>query len=112
MKNWIVLKHVLSDFEGKENFHYDFLLESDNAFLTWRFSAFDQPAPQISDHRLAFRDYEGPISNNRGFVKRLYKGKLEWILKSDSLYKFLLDGFSYELKRTEYGWVLSPQILP
>lgn len=112
IKNWVILKHVIPNSDETENFHYDFLLETEEAFLTWRFLSFNLPAQQIPDHRLAFRDYEGPISNNRGFVRRLKRGNLEWVMKSDSLYKFLLDGLSFQLKKTEEGWILSPPFLP
>ena len=55
--------------------HWDFMLEREGALKTWRLS--DEPASgrkvraePIADHRIEYLDYEGPVSGNRGSVKR------------------------------------------
>jgi hypothetical protein len=60
--------------------HWDLMLEAGEVLQTWRLAA--PPAPGVAieaialgDHRLAYLDYEGPVSGNRGFVKRWDIGK-------------------------------------
>lgn len=59
--------------------HWDFMLEREGALRTWRLST--EPASgrkvraePIADHRIEYLDYEGPVSGNRGSVKRWDKG--------------------------------------
>lgn len=59
--------------------HWDFMLEREGALKTWRL--FNEPASgrkvraePIADHRIEYLDYEGPVSGNRGSVKRWDKG--------------------------------------
>jgi len=41
-------------------------------------------AEKIHDHRLEYLEYEGPISNDRGVVKRMDRGKYEIIAETES----------------------------
>lgn len=55
--------------------HWDFMLEHGAALRTWRIlQSPDTPgsieAEPLPDHRLAYLDYEGPVSGNRGSVTR------------------------------------------
>lgn len=64
--------------------HWDFLLEQGESCLTWRLlkspdSLGEIPAEAIADHRLLYLDYEGPVSGNRGTVKRWDAGTFEWL---------------------------------
>lgn len=65
--------------------HYDLMLEWQGALKTWRLLELPRPGVRlnieaIGDHRLAYLDYEGPVSGGRGQVKRvdtgLYEGDL------------------------------------
>jgi DNA polymerase Ligase (LigD) len=59
--------------------HWDVMLERDGALRTW---AIDSPlasgetfaARPLPDHRLAYLDYEGPVSGDRGEVRRVGRG--------------------------------------
>ena len=63
--------------------HFDLMLESDEVLLTWELSSWppttngSQWATRLPDHRLAYLDYEGPISGNRGAVVRVDEGVYE-----------------------------------
>ncbi len=69
--------------------HYDLMLEWDASLRTW---AIEQPpsrspvqlAEQLADHRLAYLEYEGPVSNGRGEVTRWDEGDYE-LTTSDEL---------------------------
>ncbi|HTI50526.1 MAG TPA: DNA polymerase ligase N-terminal domain-containing protein [Planctomycetaceae bacterium] len=59
--------------------HWDFMLEKEAALRTWRLlQPADAPgeiaAEPLPDHRLAYLDYEGPVSGNRGHVARWDQG--------------------------------------
>lgn len=62
--------------------HWDFLLERGEVLQSWAIDApivtgQDQPARRLPDHRLAYLDYEGPISAGRGEVTRVARGTYE-----------------------------------
>jgi hypothetical protein len=65
--------------------HWDFLLEAGRVLRAWRLLAEPAsdlvvPAEANFDHRLEFLDYEGPVSNNRGTVRRWDTGTFDWIV--------------------------------
>ena len=59
------------------------MLEQNGKLLTW---ALEQPpapgklipATRLDNHRLAYLDYEGPISGQRGSVSRVLRGTYRW----------------------------------
>lgn len=77
---FVLLEH---DWNGV---HWDFMLEDGEVLRTW---AIDHPvvsgrmlsARVLPDHRRVYLEYEGPISGNRGRVRRVDEGAyrvLEW----------------------------------
>ena len=67
-----------------DEYHWDFLYEQADACLT--FSVPKEAvngkeircvATRLPDHRLAYLEYEGPVSGNRGVVRRIDSGKYE-----------------------------------
>jgi len=70
MPRFVVLEH-----DGPGGRHWDFMLEAPAALATWALRAApDSPgsvtAEGLADHRLAYLDYEGPVSGERGSVTR------------------------------------------
>jgi hypothetical protein len=82
MPRFVVLEH------DHPTLHWDLMLEAGEALQTWRLG---QPpttsavidATALADHRLAYFDYEGPVSGNRGTVRRWDTG--EFAETTDSL---------------------------
>jgi hypothetical protein len=80
--------------------HWDFLLESGDAALTWRL--LEQPRPDaaiqaeaLPAHRLRYLDYEGPVSGGRGNVTRWDWGEYEEPLgtaKQNAIANIMLSG--------------------
>ena len=72
--------------------HFDFMLEKEGILKTWRLNLLPSNAPfiaeKIHDHRLIYLEYEGPISNDRGFVTRIDKGNYEII--ADTSTEFII----------------------
>jgi hypothetical protein len=74
MPRFVVLKH-----DSPRGRHWDLMLETGPALATWALSEPpDAPvaitADALADHRLAYLDYEGPISGGRGSVTRWDRG--------------------------------------
>jgi hypothetical protein len=83
MPRFVVLQH------DHPYLHWDFMLESGGALRTWRLTSPPQPdllitATPLGEHRLAYLDYEGPLSGNRGNVVRWDRGDYEMVQDSGS----------------------------
>jgi hypothetical protein len=77
--------------------HWDLMLESADALHTWRLpqpprTAEVLPAVRIGEHRLAYLDYEGPLSGNRGRVRRCDAGHFEWLQHDECQIVLRLNG--------------------
>ena len=62
--------------------HWDLMLEQGDSLRTWRLAQPPDAAGSIAaealpDHRLAYLDYEGPVSGDRGTVERWDSGEYE-----------------------------------
>lgn len=80
---------------GRQN-HYDFLLESAGFFITIELSALPWEiaivrGKVLSPHRLEYWDLEGPISGNRGCVKRITRGNYQMVPTEQNAWKLTLD---------------------
>jgi len=79
MSRFVILHHQVPPDSGRES-HYDLMLEQKGKLLTWAISERPRPglkitATRLPDHRLAYLDYEGPISGDRGEVIRVDAGE-------------------------------------
>lgn len=86
MPRYVLLRHECPA-GYREGPHWDFMLEHEGALWTWSlldlprlWRASDEPpdavrAVRLGDHRLAYLDYEGPLSGDRGQVTRLARGE-------------------------------------
>lgn len=85
MLRFVILRHELPADQRRE-LHWDFMLEHEGVLKTWALQ--EEPAPghtscaeELPDHRLTYLDYEGPVSRNRGTVRRWDVGRYEIIRK-------------------------------
>ncbi|MGD0516998.1 MAG: DNA polymerase ligase N-terminal domain-containing protein, partial [Thermoguttaceae bacterium] len=77
MPRYVILRH-----ETAQGLHIDFMLEMGGALKTWSLPQpplhdLEMDAQVLPDHRLAYLDYEGPISGGRGSVARWDRGMYE-----------------------------------
>jgi len=77
--------------------HWDLMLETVDALHTWRLPQPPRGAEtfttvRIGEHRLAYLDFEGPVSDNRGRVRRWDAGHFEWLQKDEGQIVVRLDG--------------------
>ena len=100
MPRFVLLYHDCPPHLDKPS-HWDFMLEDEDVLLTWALAqhptaleAEGSPivAAQLADHRLAYLDYEGPVSGNRGHVTRVDAGTFTWIERTPVRLRFQLAG--------------------
>jgi hypothetical protein len=93
-----VLRH-----EGIAEPHWDLLLEVSGQELlaTWQIGNSPEEwsragvtlsAKRIADHRRLYLEYEGPISNNRGHVRRVAEGTFVLLEQSEKRWRIRLRG--------------------
>ncbi len=74
------LRYVILRHEGIDDPHFDLMFETapGSELETWRVTewpAHDGTAiAYLKPHRRAYLDYEGPLSGNRGHVRRIHVG--------------------------------------
>jgi DNA polymerase Ligase (LigD) len=88
MPRFVILEH------DHPHLHWDLMLEVGDSLRTWRLPSPPQPGhvvpiEPIGDHRLAYLDYEGPVSANRGSVHRWDQGT--FALVGDALRPLAVD---------------------
>lgn len=83
MPRAVLLLHRLPD--GSE--HFDWMIEPPGeargalGLVTFRVDKWGGSrftAERLSDHRREYLDYEGPVSGNRGEVRRVARGEVAW----------------------------------
>jgi hypothetical protein len=77
MPRFVILRH-----DSPRGLHWDFLLEMGGVLRAWALSQPPEPnlklpCEALPDHRLAYLEYEGPISRGRGSVTRWDRGTYE-----------------------------------
>lgn len=79
MSRFVILRHEVLSSDARGS-HFDLMFEVEGRLLTW---AVDQlptlggppvPATPLPPHRIAYLDYEGPVSGDRGTVHRIARG--------------------------------------
>lgn len=134
MNRFVLLWHECPPALGKSS-HWDLMLECDGALRTWSLERLPDvwgrtldlspaasgelplAAVRLADHRLAYLDYEGPVSGGRGEVTRCDRG--EYGVAAESADRMVVELFggavrgSWALAR-ESGevWRLSAASLP
>ena len=76
MPRFVILEH---DYPLR---HWDLMLEFGPVLRTWRLAEPPLPGKVVAaeptfDHRLMYLDYEGPVSGDRGNVKRWQSGTFD-----------------------------------
>lgn len=85
------LRFALLEHQTAGHVHWDLLVQvpGRERLATWRLLA--NPlrtdatigAERIADHRPLYLDYEGPISGDRGTVRRIDAGTVQWVEQHD-----------------------------
>lgn len=77
--------------------HWDLFLEAGPNLRSWRLLAEpgpgrEVPVESIAAHRLLYLDYEGPVCDGRGRVKRWDAGTFTWVKDEQALIVVALQG--------------------
>ncbi|MBA4104494.1 MAG: hypothetical protein C0485_01965 [Pirellula sp.] len=104
MPRFVLLRHECQPSFGKPS-HWDLMLERDGVLLTWSLPALPAAwggegglaaeqiaATRLADHRIAYLDYEGPISGDRGVVTRVDGGEYEVLSDAGGVLRVRLRG--------------------
>ncbi|HWE40282.1 MAG TPA: DNA polymerase ligase N-terminal domain-containing protein [Isosphaeraceae bacterium] len=91
MPRFVLLEH------RRGGVHWDFMLEVGEALRTWAIDApivagEDLPARSLPDHRAAYLEYEGPVSGDRGMVRRVDRGWYEPVAWTPERVKVRVEG--------------------
>lgn len=107
MARFVLLLHDCPNQKPRPT-HCDLMLETGDALATWALATLPSDwqtslrdsqltfalnnfvdAERLPDHRLAYLDYEGPVSNGRGSVRRLDAGTYS---TANNPYEFAIEG--------------------
>lgn len=100
MSRYVLLQHVMPPNSGRES-HYDLMLEDNGKLITWALphlprAGSQTTATKLADHRLAYLDYEGPVSGDRGEVRRVDAGDYVCCERSET-------AATFELRSSDLG---------
>lgn len=94
----MALRYVILHHLGIETPHFDVLIETseDSSLSAWRLGRWPPAdgdiATPLPDHRRIYLTFQGPISNNRGHIKRVAEGVCDIQHHSPDQLVVLLDG--------------------
>lgn len=96
--------------------HFDLFLEKEDFLMSWILAAplSDQMNTFVipnRDHRKDYLDYDGPISQDRGMIRRVQQGRLLWMQSDNDLVEALLrlDNRTFKLTIVRIGEESSDQ---
>jgi hypothetical protein len=77
--------------------HFDFMLEQNETLRTWALAEEPRPgctiaAQELAVHRMAYLQYEGPLTGGRGSVTRWDAGEFEILAESNDRLELKLAG--------------------
>lgn len=96
MPRFVVLRHETPP-GFPRGLHWDLMLEQEGALRTWALAAEPTPdceieADELAVHRVAYLQYEGTVSGDRGSVERWDEGQFTVLQESSDLLLLQLNG--------------------
>jgi hypothetical protein len=96
MPRFVILRHETPAGFPRES-HFDLMLEHVGVLRTWAMEWLpalgeDVSAERLPDHRLAYLDYEGKVSGERGSVSRVDAGDYECLQESETQFVVRVSG--------------------
>lgn len=88
MPRFVILRHE-TPADAERPSHFDLMFEAGGELRTWavdRLPTAEGPpaiATPLPPHRLAYLQYEGPVSGNRGTVRRVTSGSYRLLQESE-----------------------------
>ncbi len=96
MSRYVILRHDTPAGHSRP-LHWDFMLQAGDVLRTWALAGLPRAADGITaeslpDHRIAYLDYEGPVSGDRGTVTRWDEGEYQVVMETDREIVVSVDG--------------------
>jgi hypothetical protein len=96
MPRFVVLLHETPPGSARST-HWDFMLEQEGVLRTWALAEEPRPgetiaAVELAVHRVAYLQYEGPVSGDRGSVTRWDEGEFVLVQESADQIELKLSG--------------------
>jgi hypothetical protein len=96
MPRFVVLRHEMPAGAVRAS-HWDLMLEQEGALRTWALDEApradaDIDALELAVHRVAYLQYEGPVSGDRGHVTRWDEGEFQLVHESADEIELVLRG--------------------
>lgn len=96
MPRFVILRHQTPTGTARAS-HWDFMLEANDLLRTWALDQEPQLGHTVSgeslgDHRIAYLDYEGPVSGGRGHVTQWDRGQYVLLEETDDRLMVQLTG--------------------
>ena len=96
MPRFVLLEHSLPPGRPR-GLHWDFMLELGQTLRTWALPSVPAPGEpmecdSLADHRADYLDYEGPVSGDRGSVRRIDAGVFELLADTPAGLQIALHG--------------------
>ena len=115
--HYVILRH-----EGVAEPHFDLMFETapGSELATWRSPVWpidiETPLTRLKDHRRDYLTYEGPVSSNRGHVRRIEAGAFQLKQRSEGVwvltFKDLVALRQLEFRQqTRDAWTASPSTI-
>ena len=100
MPRFVILRHEMPPGQARGT-HFDLMLEMGGVLRTWSLPELLEigkviQAEALPDHRLAYLEYEGQVSGNRGAVSRVQEGEYQVVDETADLLRYRLAGKSIE----------------
>jgi hypothetical protein len=93
----LALRYAILHHAGIPEPHFDLMFETapGSPLATWRSPTWPPTSGaqliRLDDHRRAYLDYEGPVSNDRGHVTRTAAGTYSFHTRTDTTWELTLD---------------------
>jgi hypothetical protein len=98
------LRFVVLHHTGYGEPHFDLMFERNGALMTWRSPRWPVEVganlQRIADHRLAYLEFEGALSDNRGLVRRVDSGEFVMCEDAGRISIVVNESTGFVLKRT------------
>lgn len=96
MPRFVILLHETPPGSARAT-HYDLMFEQGQGLRTWAVDQLPETngeclAQELIEHRLAYLDYEGPVSNQRGEVRRWDRGEYRLLDESPGRWAVEIQG--------------------
>lgn len=93
---FVILRHETPPGYPKPS-HYDLMIQWGEILRTWTLADWPEMGAEVlavpdADHRLAYLDYEGEVSQGRGHVQRKDEGTCELVAESPGKIHLRLSG--------------------